>query len=120
MTAPLVLLLSLINMSTPPFSLLVTLQFTTDQAKAQFLQDIAPLVQYIHIHEPTTLLYEVLLSDKDPLQVLVLERYQDKAEAFEKIHRSSTEFLAFRPKLQQMQQDGLVTVSGHSYIDAEF
>lgn len=104
--------------TTTPFSLLVTLQFSATEHKETFLKDIQPLAEYIKTSEPMTLAYEVLLSDKDPLQVLILERYQDKEVAFVQVHRSSEPFQAFRPKLQAMQEAGHVTVSGHSYLDA--
>lgn len=100
------------------FSLLVTLQFQDVDAKAEFLDDFKPVAAYIRAQEPSTLGYEILLSDKDELQVVVLERYVDKENAYLRIHKSSKEFLAFRPKLQAMQEAGRVTVSGHSYLDS--
>lgn len=102
----------------PPFSLLVTLQFQDDQSLQTFLQYITPVAKYVRDHEPDTLAYEVLLSDKDPLQVLVLERYRDKEEAYLKVHKSSKPFLEFRPKLGKLQEEGKVVISGHSYIDS--
>jgi quinol monooxygenase YgiN len=107
------------NMSQPPFSLLVTLHFTATEHKEQFLRDFAPVAAHVQAHEPDTLAYEVLMSDQDSLQVLVLERYKDKDHAYLIVHRSSEPFLAFRPKLKAMQDAGYVTVSGHSYIDAK-
>ena len=106
------------NPMSPPFSLLVTLQFQDDQSLQTFLQYITPVAKYVRDHEPDTLAYEVLLSDKDPLQVLVLERYRDKEEAYLKVHKSSKPFLEFRPKLGKLQEEGKVVISGHSYIDS--
>jgi quinol monooxygenase YgiN len=100
------------------FSLMVTLQFTAAEYKEQFLREIQPEADYVKANEPGTLAYNVLLSDQDPLHVMVLERYQDKEEAYLQIHKSSTPFLAFRPKLQAMQEAGHVTISGHSYLDS--
>jgi quinol monooxygenase YgiN len=103
----------------PPFSLLVTLTFAELSDREQFILDITPLCQYIRQYESnTTLSYEVLLSDSNPLQVLVLERYVDKELAYLKIHKSSTAFLKFRAQLQEMQQRGQVTIQGSSYYDA--
>jgi quinol monooxygenase YgiN len=104
--------------SQPPFSLLVTLHFTATEHKEQFLRDFGPVAAHVQAHEPDTLAYEVLMSDQDSLQVLVLERYKDKDHAYLIVHRSSEPFLAFRPKLKAMQDAGYVTVSGHSYLDA--
>jgi quinol monooxygenase YgiN len=107
------------KMPQPPFSLLVTLHFTVPKHKEQFLRDFAPVAAHVQTHEPDTLAYEVLLSDQDSLQVLVLERYKDKDHAYLIVHRSSEPFLAFRPKLKAMQDAGYVTVSGQSYLDAK-
>lgn len=102
-----------------PFSLLVSLQFTEEQHKQTFLQAFHPVAQHVRQHEPDTLAYEALLSDKDPLRILILERYRDKDNAYLKIHKGSEPFLAFRPKLKALQDAGHVTVSGESYLDAD-
>ena len=102
----------------PVFSLLVTLEFSGEAYKAQFLKDIEPVAAYCKANEAGTLAYEVLLSDKDPLQVLLLERYQDKEVAYLQVHKSSTLFLEVRSKLQAMQEGGHVRISGHSYLDS--
>lgn len=104
--------------SSEVFSLLVTAKFDTIEHKTEFLAVFGPYAEYVKTHEPTTLAYEVLLSDKDPLQLLIMERYQDKDHAYLEVHRSSAEFLAFRPKLKAMQDQGFVELSGHSYLDA--
>ena len=104
--------------TTTAFSLLVTLVFQSTDDKDEFLTDIAPVADYVQRQEPDTLAYEVLLSDQDPLQVMILERYRNKDVAYLEVHKSSAPFLAFRPKLQAMQEAGRVTVSGHSYLDS--
>lgn len=106
------------NNNDPVFSLLVTLEFSGEEFKKKFLKDIQPVAEHCKANEPGTLAYEVLLSDKDPLQVLVLERYQDKEVAYLQVHKSSTPFLEFRAKLQAMQEGGHVRISGHSYLDS--
>ena len=105
----------------PPFSLLVTLDFTELPEKERFLRDLMPpLCQYIRRYESnTTLSYQILLSEKDPRQVMVLERYVDKETAYLQIHKSSTAFTTFRAQLQEMQDRGQVTIQGTSYYDAE-
>lgn len=107
-----------VSASASTFSLLVTLKFSSTEYKDQFLQDIQPVADHCRKNEPDTLAYEVLLSDQDPLQVLVLERYRDKEVAYLQVHKSSAPFLTFRPKLQAMQEGGHVQISGHSYLDA--
>ena len=105
--------------SSAPFSLLVTLTFTENEHKEKFLQDIAPLAAYVRDHEPDTIAYQVMQSDKDPLRVLILERYRDKETAYLQVHRSTAEFLAFRPKLKAMEDAGYVSIAGESYVDSE-
>jgi quinol monooxygenase YgiN len=102
-----------------PFSLMVKLTFIELQYQEQFIRDITPLCQHIQEHErDTTIAYEVLLSDQDPLQVLILERYMDKENAFLQIHKTSVPFLEFRTKLQTMQTNQYVTIDGASYYDS--
>ena len=102
----------------PAFTLLVTLKFKSENYVDQFLSDIKPLCDYIKANEPTTLAYEVMKSDKDPLMVTLMERYADKDEAYLKIHKSAKPFLEFRPKLKAVQDDGNVEISGESYLDS--
>ena len=106
--------------TSPVFTLLVTLEFSAIEHKNVFLHEyFPPVAKHVRDHEPDTLAYEVLLSDKDPLQVMILERYRDKENAYLQVHKSSQPFLEFRPKLKNMQDQSYVTVSGHSYFDSE-
>eukprot|EP00543_Licmophora_paradoxa_P008861 CAMPEP_0202459502 /NCGR_PEP_ID=MMETSP1360-20130828/36037_1 /ASSEMBLY_ACC=CAM_ASM_000848 /TAXON_ID=515479 /ORGANISM="Licmophora paradoxa, Strain CCMP2313" /LENGTH=112 /DNA_ID=CAMNT_0049080605 /DNA_START=44 /DNA_END=382 /DNA_ORIENTATION=- len=102
----------------PAFNLLVTLKFTEEQYLQQFLDFVKPLCDYIKEEEPETLAYEVIMSDQDPLQCMLFERYADKENAFLKIHRSSKAFSDFRPKLKALQEAGHVQLDGHSYLDS--
>ena len=104
--------------SSPVFSLFVTINFDSVERREQFLEGIKPVAEYVQSSEPDTLAYEVLLSDKDPLQVLVLERYTDKENAYLKVHRSSAPFLAFKIFFQAMLNEGQLQISGHSYLDS--
>ena len=98
---------------------MVQLTFTELQYQEQFVRDITPLCQYIQQHESnTTLSYEVLFSDHNPLLVLILERYVNQPEAYLQIHKTSAPFLKFRAKLQTMQQHQVVTIDGSSYYDS--
>ena len=102
-----------------PFTLLVKLNFATSSLVSSFLlAEIQPLCDYIRRFEPTTLSYEVLLSDKDDTMVTLLERYEDKDNAYLTVHRSSVPFQNFRAKLKTMQEKGLVKVDGGSYLDS--
>ena len=97
---------------------MVHLDFKDTDSLQYFLEAFAPVARYVKENEPDTLAYEALLSDKDPLHVLVLERYRDKENAYLKVHRSSKPFLKFRPKLGELEKAGKVTIKGHSYLDA--
>ena len=105
------------NSSAPAFSLLVTLTFDTDQSKQEFMALFAPLAEYVATHEPNTLAYQVLESDQNPLQILLLERYADKQRDYLDTHKSSTAFSDFRAKLAVMQETKQVVLSGQSYVD---
>ena len=99
------------------FSLLVHLQFESQVYLDQFLTDIGPLLEYVEHHEPQTTLYKVMISDKDPLKVMLLERYRDKETAYLQIHKSSKLFQEFRPKLAKLIEEKHVAMQGESYID---
>ena len=94
--------------------LVVTVTFEKEEQVAEFLSFFTPYAQWIRDNEPTTLAYDVLLSDKDPKRCTIFERYADKDNAWAKIHRSTEQFQAFRPKLAAMNP----TVDGHSYWEA--
>ncbi|VEU44626.1 unnamed protein product [Pseudo-nitzschia multistriata] len=106
------------SFSVPAFTLLVTARFDNLGHKQEFLEIIRPVAEYIRTGEPQTLAYEVLQSDKDNLEVVVLERYTDKENAYLTIHKSSPQFLAFRAKLKVMQEKGYVSISGQSFLDS--
>ena len=123
------------NSDSPAFILAVNLKFTTLANRDTFLQLIDPVCKDVLAKEgplskqpsstidssstETTLSYKVAISDKDPLLVLVLERYSDKDNGYLKVHRSGTEFLNFREKLKAMQEEGGVVVQGESYLETE-
>ena len=71
--------------------LAVTLRFKTSADKAEFREMFAPLAVYVRENEPATLSYVLSESDKDPKQVLILERYTTKA-AYLDVHKVSPEF----------------------------
>ena len=123
------------NSDSPAFILAVNLKFSTLANRDTFLQLIDPVCKDVLAKEgplskqpsstvdssstETTLSYKVAISDKDPLLVLVFERYSDKDNGYLKVHRSGTEFLNFREKLKVMQEEGGVVVQGESYLETE-
>ena len=114
------------------FVLLVNLKFTTLDHRDTFLQLIDPVCKDVLANEgpsskqstsststETTLSYKVAISDKNPLMVIVMERYSDKERGYLDIHRSGKEFQKFREKLKKMQEEGHVIIEGESYLETE-
>ena len=95
------------------FSLTIQLRFADVATKNEFLNFWAPLARYVRDYEPFALLFEAIQSDKDPLLVIVDERYISKEVYFEK-HRISTAFHEFRPQMKKLQDEGRLTVAGES------
>eukprot|EP00304_Pavlova_gyrans_P013707 CAMPEP_0206045788 /NCGR_PEP_ID=MMETSP1466-20131121/16855_1 /ASSEMBLY_ACC=CAM_ASM_001126 /TAXON_ID=44452 /ORGANISM="Pavlova gyrans, Strain CCMP608" /LENGTH=124 /DNA_ID=CAMNT_0053420741 /DNA_START=27 /DNA_END=401 /DNA_ORIENTATION=+ len=94
-----------------PFMLIVRLSFKTEAGVSQFLNDFSPMAAAVRDSEPNTLSYEVSQSEKNPLELVIVERYRTKAD-FVDVHRSMKHFIKFRPKLQALQDAGEVTVTG--------
>mmetsp|Transcript_31668 Transcript_31668/g.82773 ORF Transcript_31668/g.82773 Transcript_31668/m.82773 type:complete len:159 (-) Transcript_31668:430-906(-) len=93
--------------------LVVKLKFK-DYSKIIKLKDLfEPYAAWIRENEPTTLAYQLLTSDKDPLSVMIMERYADKDKAYAEIHRGSSEFQKFRPALAALEPE----IDGHSYYE---
>lgn len=98
------------------WSLAVELTFSSDAKVRQMLEAIVPLVDYVKKSEPTTLGYKVMRGEKDPLKVMIMERYVDKDDAYLKVHRSSKAFLDFKRTLRELAPE----VDGHSFHESPF
>ena len=116
------------------FVLAVNLKFTTLDHRDTFLRLIDPVCKDVLANEgpkhysasssskrstETTLSYKVAISDKNPLVILILERYLDKQHGYLEVHRSGSEFQKFREKLKGMQEEGNVVIEGESYLEAD-
>lgn len=97
------------------WSLTIQLRFKDTESRREFMKHWAPLARYVRDAEPFCLLFEAIQSDKDPLLLIVDERYTDKNVYVEK-HRSSAAFHAFRPYMQKLQDEAKVEVVGESGI----
>lgn len=111
------------------------MKFATIDHRNTFLKLIEPVCNYVYSNEgpaitststsssssgkleQTTLSYQVAISDKNPLQVLVMERYSDKENGYLTVHKSGKEFLKFREQLKGMQDRGEVVINGESYLE---
>ena len=93
--------------------LIVKMKFK-DYGKVIKLKDIfEEFAAYIEANEPTTLAYQLMTSDKDPLTVTLFERYVDKDKAYVEIHKGSAEFAKFRPALAALDGE----LDGHSFYE---
>ena len=108
------------------FVLLVNMKFNSLDLRDKFLKLIEPVCKDVIVNESpvgsrgstkTTLSYQVAISDKNPLMVVVMERYSDKDNGYLTVHRSGSEFLKFREILKGMQEKGEVEISGESYSE---
>ena len=111
-----------IQRSTNAFVLLVNLQFTSLEHRNTFLKLIEPVCKDVRANEfskGTTLSYRVSISDKDPLMVVVLERYSDKENGYLLAHKSGKAFVSFRDELKGMQERNEVTITGESYLETD-
>ncbi|CAL1126389.1 unnamed protein product, partial [Cladocopium goreaui] len=86
------------------WSLTIQLRFKDVATRDEFLKSWGVLARYVRDYEPFCLLFEAIQSDKDPLLLIVDERYTDK-DVYGK-HRSSDAFNVFRPQMQKLQDAG--------------
>ena len=108
------------------FVLLVNMKFSSLDLRDKFLKLIEPVCGDVFANESpvgsrgstkTTLSYQVAISDKNPLMIVVMERYSDKDNGYLTVHRSGNEFQKFREILKGMQDKGDVEISGESYLE---
>ena len=95
------------------WALIVQLRFRDIAVRDEFLSFWTVLARYVRDNEPFVTLYQAIQSDKDPLLVIVDERYSSK-EMYTGAHRSSTAFAEFRPKMKKLQDEGRLEVTGES------
>ena len=95
------------------WALIIQLRFKDTSVRDDFLKFWAVLARYVRDYEPFCDLFEAVQSDKDPLLIIVDERYSSK-EDYTGAHRSSTAFAEFRPQMKKLQDEGLLDVSGES------
>ena len=96
------------------FWLIVEATFKSEADLATFQDAFKTLSDYVSKNEPNTLTYQVAKSDKDPLKVVIVERYLTKDD-YLNVHRTSQPFLKFRPILHALGP----TISGNSYYGLE-
>eukprot|EP01062_Namystynia_karyoxenos_P067994 TRINITY_DN62169_c0_g1_i1.p1 TRINITY_DN62169_c0_g1~~TRINITY_DN62169_c0_g1_i1.p1 ORF type:complete len:196 (+),score=68.45 TRINITY_DN62169_c0_g1_i1:88-588(+) len=92
----------------------VGLRFADDGSLREAAEAWKRIARYCYEHEPYLWHYEMLRSDKDPLQIVVYERYASKADYLSQ-HKQSAAFAEFRPVLKRLQDAGKVTVTGGAF-----
>jgi quinol monooxygenase YgiN len=95
------------------FVLAVTMRFKTTSDYEKFVAIWTPVADHCRNYEPGTLSYEMMQSDKDPNQIMILERYATKDDYLE-VHKKSAPFLTFRPQLAALEPE----IAGQSYIES--
>ena len=85
-----------------------------DQAATEFLAAFTECAKLVRTDEPRTVGYEISKNTKNPLEFFIYERYAE-FDAYLKLHKTTQHFAVFRPKLQALQDQGAVTISGQAY-----
>jgi quinol monooxygenase YgiN len=96
------------------WTLVVTLTFTSEEDKTSILEAWRPVTKYCAEEEPFVYHYEAGQDGSNPLKIYLVERYKT-IDNYLNQHKSSEEFLKFRPQLQALQDAGKVTVEGFSF-----
>ena len=98
------------------FVLSVGLNFQSAGAATELIEEWRKIADYCYRYEPFLYQYEISQSDKHHLRYVVVERYRSKRDYLE-LHKASSAFREFRPKMKAMQDRGDVEVTGDSYIE---
>uniref|UniRef100_A0A7S0Q9H1 ABM domain-containing protein n=1 Tax=Coccolithus braarudii TaxID=221442 RepID=A0A7S0Q9H1_9EUKA len=98
------------------FVLSVGLTFRSVASAESFTTAWAEAASYCRKNEPFLYQYEVSQSDKNALEYVIMERYRSKADYVD-VHRHSSAFNQFRPKLRALQEAGEVAIKGGSYVE---
>lgn len=77
-----------------PFTLIVTVTFKADASVDPFLAAFGDLAAYVLANEPNTITYEAFRSKNHPAELIIFERYIDKAD-LTTTHANSDAYKAF-------------------------
>ena len=94
----------------------IRVTFESVEDRDRWIEIWRPAGDYVRKSEGVALAYKVAISDQDPLQILVFERYTSK-EDYLKVHRSSDAFWTFK---KATKDSGIrVKMDGHSYDETD-
>ena len=94
----------------------IAVVFKSEEAKTAFVNIYKVEADFVKHHEQNTLSYELAISDANPLEGILIERFTDKDAYF--AHKKADVFVKFRKELQALQDEGSVSMRGQSYIDS--
>lgn len=97
----------------------VTLNFTSEEVKNNFIELFKPLAEHVEANEPGTMSYRLLESDKTPNRLFIFERYINK-DYLSTIHNKSAPFLTFFENFQQLAGKGSATIEFETYNETEY
>ena len=98
----------------PIWCLVTKLAFDSPEKVQKLKEVFEPYAAWIKANEPGTLSYSLVTSDKDPLRVMMIERYSDRLDSYLVKHKQSAEFGKFRPALAALAP----TSDEHSYFES--
>jgi len=102
------------KLAKPPWALVVKLTFGSAEKVEQAKKLVSSYADWVRENEPKTLSYSMLCSENEPLQVCILERYEDKSYAYNVAHKTSPEFFKFKPALAALEPQ----TEEHSYYES--
>ncbi|EIE20973.1 hypothetical protein COCSUDRAFT_83532 [Coccomyxa subellipsoidea C-169] len=99
------------------FLLVITHKYKTIRDRDLFISLFEPLAKYVVHHEPETLAYELSVSDKNPLEIIIFERYTSQA-ALTEVHQQSAPFKKFKKAWAEANLE-YENKTGESYIEKD-
>eukprot|EP00668_Euglena_longa_P001630 GGOE01001924.1.p1 GENE.GGOE01001924.1~~GGOE01001924.1.p1 ORF type:complete len:145 (-),score=31.55 GGOE01001924.1:90-524(-) len=94
----------------------IRLRFKSISDRDNWINIWRPAAAYVKQSEPVALSYQLAISDQDPLQALVFERYTSKKD-YLAIHRASPAFHTFKKAAKESSI--VVEMDGHSYTETD-
>jgi len=99
------------------FVLAVRLRFRSVAERDAWIAVWRPLAEAVRRDEPRTLSFELSVSDRDPTQVLVFERYAARGD-YVGLHRSTEAFQLFKSASASLPFFESIAVEGESYVES--
>jgi len=98
------------------FLLVVRLAFRSADERDAWVAVWRPLAAAVRGREPRTLAFELSVSDRDPLHVVVVERYASRDD-YSNVHRATPAFAEFKKRSAALPFFESIAVEGDSYLE---